>query len=406
MDRNNMTDSNTAGRIDRSGSTDRAVSSPFLCAVPPMGWNSWNTFYDQVSDELLCSTADAMVEQGFRDAGYQYLIVDDCWSRKQRTKDGRLAADPEKFPEGIQKVIDYVHGKGLKFGIYSCCGVRTCANYPGSFEHEFEDARQFARWGVDYLKYDNGYRPDTMKTPLLYRRMSMALRASGRDIVLAACQWGTDNVHRWIRSSGAHTFRSTIDITDSWESIRSIARSQLDQQCYNGPGCFNDMDMLVVGMNGKGMNPETSAGSAGCTDTEYQTHFALWAMMNSPLIMGCDVRNVTPAAREILLNHELIALNQDILGRACYTLPVYANEEAFILVKPLADGDYAVGFFNFSEKTHRCAIEFWDLGLSASAGSRIRIRDCIRHCEKGEFCEYFDTEIPAHGCAVYRFRIG
>ena len=218
-----------------------AMKKNCIASTPPMGWNSWNTFYDKISAQLVCSIADTMAAEGYLEAGYRYLIVDDCWSRKERDENGRLVPDPGKFPDGIRPVADYIHAKGLKFGMYADCGVRTCADYPGSFEHEFDDARQFAAWGVDYLKYDNGYRPGTLTTPLLYRRMSLALKNSGRDILLAACQWGTDEVHNWIRSSGAHTFRSTVDITDSWDSIKSIALSQLDHQCCTASHCFNDM---------------------------------------------------------------------------------------------------------------------------------------------------------------------
>ena len=277
--------------------------------TPPMGWNSWNTFYDQVSEELICSTADAMVSQGLAEAGYRYVIIDDCWAKKSRDEHGNLEADPEKFPNGIRPLADYVHSLGLKIGIYSCCGVHTCAGYPGSFEHEFADARQFASWGIDYLKYDNCFHPSTLSSEMLYRRMNMALRSSGRQILLAACQWGRDGVHRWIRSTGAQTFRSTIDIQDAWKSVEQIALSQMEEQYCAGSGCYNDMDILVVGMHGKGLNPETSIG--GCTDIEYQTHFALWAMMNSPLIIGCDVRNMDETTRKILTNRELIAINQD-----------------------------------------------------------------------------------------------
>lgn len=378
------------------------MSKAVLCPTPPMGWNSWNTFYDQISDELIRSTADAMVERGLLAAGYRYLIIDDCWSAKERDSLGRLVPDPDKFPHGINAVADYVHEKGLKFGMYTCCGVRTCADYPGSFEHEFADARQFAEWGVDYLKHDNGYRPSTQSTPMLYRRMAMALRASGRDILLAACQWGTDDVHRWIRSSGAHTFRSTIDIQDSWQSISSIAKSQLELQCFGGPDCFNDMDMLVVGMEGKGVNPETSTG--GCTDTEYQTHFALWAMMNSPLIIGCDVRSASKRAIEILTNRDLIAINQDPSCRSCYTLPAYACPDAFVLVKPLSGGDYAVGFFNFGDKCAKVSLDFWDLGFSTHSAAWLRFYDCLEHRELGLKKEIMTTNVEAHGCAVYRFR--
>jgi alpha-galactosidase len=382
------------------------MGKDMIAPTPPMGWNSWNTFYNQINDELIYSIADVLVEEGYREAGYKYLIIDDCWSMKERDTNGKLVADPEKFPKGMKDVADYVHSKGLKFGMYGDCGVRTCANYPGSFEHEFEDAKQFALWEIDYLKYDNGYRPSTLTTPLLYRRMSMALKNSGRDILLAACQWGTDDVHRWIRSSGANTFRSTIDITDSWDSIKSIALSQVENQCFTGANCFNDMDMLVVGMYGKGMNPETSLEGvqAGCTDIEYETHFALWAMMGSPLIIGCDIRNLPKKAKDILLNQDIIAINQDLGSHSCYSIPVYANSEAFILVKPLADGSLALGFFNVGEKEGNLSLPFWDIGLSCANGRGLLFYDCFEHEEMGVFKEIYTTKIESHGCRVYRVK--
>lgn len=379
------------------------MSKDITAPTPPMGWNSWNTFYTNINEALIRSMADVMAEGGYRQAGYEYLIIDDGWSLKERDKDGRLAADPEKFPHGIKAAADYVHSKGLKFGMYADCGVRTCAGYPGSFEHEFEDARQLAQWGVDYLKYDNGYRPSTLSTPVLYRRMSMALKGSGREILLAACQWGTDDVHHWIRSSGAHTFRSTIDITDSWESIKSIAVPQIENQCFSGPGCFNDLDMLVVGMCGRGENPETSLeGKAGCTYTEYQTHFALWAMMGSPLIIGCDLRRISQQAKSILLNREIIAINQDPEARSCFRIPAYANPEAFVLAKPLADGSFALGFFNMGEEAGDVSLLLWDLGLSSSAGCGLHLYDCLEQKEAGYFQEIYTVSIEPHGCCIYR----
>ena len=371
-----------------------------LCPVPPMGWNSWNTLYDQISGELIRTTADAMAENGLLAAGYRYVILDDCWSLRDRDSSGRLVPDPEKFPNGMTALGDHLHEKGMKFGIYSCCGVRTCAGYPGSFEHEFEDAAQFASWGVDYLKYDNCHRPSSQSTPMLYRRMSMALRSCGRDILLAACQWGTEDVHSWIRSSGAHTFRSTADIQDSWQSISRIALSQMDRMGAAGPDCFNDMDMLTVGMYGRGMNPETRMG--GCTDAEYQTHFALWAMMNAPLIIGADVRSLTPEALHILTNREVIAINQDPEGRSCFRLPVWGNPDCFVLGKPLAGGDYALGFFNFSDVLFDVPLDFWDLGLPAVSGFRLSLRDCILHEDLGEKAEFFAPAVEPHGCRIFR----
>jgi len=377
-----------------------------IAATPPMGWNSWNTFYNEINEQLICETADALIQTGLREAGYQYIIVDDCWSEKERDQNGLLVPDRKKFPNGIRPVAEYVHNRGLKFGMYSCCGVRTCAGYPGSFEHEYADARQFASWGVDYLKYDHGYRPSTMATPLLYRKMAAALRSSGRDILLAACQWGTDQVYQWIRSSGAQTFRSTIDIRDNWESITAIALSQIEHQCYNGPDCFNDMDMLVVGMNGKGMNPETTSGiRVGCTEEEYRTHFALWAMMGSPLIIGCDIRSMDPGTKRILMDPDLIRINQDPECRPCYRLPVYAREQAFCLVKVLHQGEIAVGLFNFADKEETASVMLWDLGIPASEEIRVSVYDCYAKEHRTPVKEILETKVPAHGSRVFRLTV-
>ena len=379
------------------------MNNKILAPTPPMGWNSWNTFSENINEELIRTTADVMVSEGLLAAGYQYLIIDDCWSLKQRDSSGRLAADPEKFPNGMKALADYVHAKGLKFGMYSCCGTLTCAAYPGSFEHEFSDAKQFAEWGVDYLKYDNCYKPSSQADPMLYRRMGAALKNCGRDILFAACQWGTEDVWQWIRSTGAHTYRSTGDIQDSWSSIEKIARSQLEKQCFQGPDCFNDMDMLVVGMYGKGMNPYISIG--GCTDEEYQTHFTLWAMMGSPLIIGCDVRAMSEQAKTILTNQDLIAINQDPECRSCYQLPTYSSPDAFILVKHLQNGDFALGFFNFSDTASTVQLNFWDMGLSASSGQALQFHDCLTHQELGLQQEYFSVAVPSHGSRVYRCKV-
>ena len=370
-----------------------------LCPVPPMGWNSWNTFYDQIDEQLVRDTADAMADSGLRAAGYEYLVIDDCWAARERDGNGNLVPEPAKFPGGMKAVADYVHGKGLKFGLYACCGVRTCAGYPGNFEHEFQDAARFAAWGVDYVKYDNCHRPSTIPSHVLYRRMAMALRAAGRPIVFAACQWGTENVREWIRSAGAQTFRSTVDIQDAWKSIASIARARLEQP-WGGPGCHNDMDMLVAGMYGKGMNPETSMG--GCTAEEYRTHFVLWAMLGSPLMIGCDVRTMDAETRALLTNPDLLALNQDPDCADCYRVPVYGNPDAFALVKPLCGGAYGVGLFNFSDVPASVTLNFWDIGLSSAAGYGLALYDCVTRREAGRAAGALTRQIPAHGCAAYR----
>ena len=297
-----------------------------LSKTPPMGFNTWNTFGENINEQLIKETADKMVELGLRDCGYEYLVIDDCWSKRERDpQTGKIVPDEEKFPNGMKAVSDYVHSKGLKFGMYSCAGTRTCAGYPSSFDREFIDAQTFADFGVDFLKYDFCNKPFNADGPMLYRRMSMALKATGREILFSACNWGSDHVETWIRSTGAHMYRSTSDINDNFASIKEIAESQLDKLCYSAPGCFNDVDMLVCGMYGKG-----NVANGGCTDVDYKTHFALWCMFAAPLMIGCDVRSMTPQTLELLKNRALLALNQDEEGRP----PFISNKSS--------DGQYSL----------------------------------------------------------------
>ena len=357
-----------------------------------------------------------------KDAGYEYIVIDDCWSEKQRDSNGKLVPDHWKFPEGIKPVADYVHSKGLKFGMYSCAGTHTCGGHPGSFEHEFDDAETFAEWGVDYLKYDYCYKPDYIPGEILYKRMSTALRNCGRDIMFSACNWGNDNVYKWIRESGAHLFRSTGDIQDNWESINRLALSQIGSECYGGNFCHNDIDMLVVGMHGgsnnewinsteQGVNVIADSGETmpklgGCTDEEYRTHFSLWAIMNSPLMIGCDIRRMTPATKEILTNKDVITINQDIECRGPYCIKQWNNpDNVFSLVKPLANGDYAVGMFNFGDRAGEMSLQFWDIGLTTASGRGLSIYDCWKHEELGTFTERFCTTVEPHGCVVLRAKV-
>lgn len=373
-----------------------------LAPVPPMGWNSWNTFSWNINEKLICSTADRFVECGLKDAGYEYIVIDDCWSLRERDANGRLVADPDKFPHGMKAVADYIHQKGLKFGMYSCAGTHTCAGYPGSFEHEFIDAETFAEWGVDYLKYDYCYKPATADGANLYRRMAMALRNCGRDIVFSACNWGADNVHDWIRSSGAQLFRSTGDIQDSWESIRRLAESQMDKSHYGANYCHNDMDMLVVGMHGNSSNSWIVEAVGGCNDTEYRTHFSLWAIMNSPLMIGCDIRNMTQATADILMNRDVIRINQDPECRSFYRVNQWNNpQHMFSLIKPLASGEYAIGMFNFGDRTGEMSLQFFDIGLPYSSGYKLSFYDCYEHKPIGVYCERFCTNIEAHDSRMY-----
>lgn len=291
--------------------------------------------------------------------------------------------------------------------MYSCDGTHTCAGYPGSFEHEFQDADIFAEWAIDFLKYDNCYKPKQMSGELLYKRMSLALKNCGRDILFSACNWGTDEVYQWIRESGANMFRSTGDIHDNWDSIKNITTSQLDKECYTGSYCHNDMDMLVVGMYGGSNDSIIGSKIGGCTDIEYKTHFSIWSIMGSPLMIGCDIRNANQVTKDILMNQDIIAINQDIECRGAYRVEAswWDTEGIFILVKVLAGGDLAIGFFNLTDRDRELAIKFWDAGLPYSSGMALSLYDCWEHKEIGIFKERYAPTVKAHDCVVIRAKL-
>lgn len=368
-----------------------------LAQRPPMGWNSWNTFGNEVCDRVIRDTADAFIEKGLKDAGYEYVVIDDCWSLYHRDENGRLVADPEKFPNGMKSVADYVHSKGLKFGMYSCAGTMTCAGRPSSFEHEFEDAKQFADWGVDFLKYDYCNKPDSANGPLLYNRMSMALKATGREILFSACNWGADETENWIRSTGAHMYRSTGDIEDCFISFKNIAMSQIDKKKlpYSGPGCYNDVDMLICGMHGKG-----NVANGGCTDSEYRMHFALWCMMQSPLMIGGDICNMDDFNLELLKNKELIAIDQDEEARPPLRL---GNDSCPILFKHLSGGEYAIAFLNFNnDHCREIALNFYDIGLNYASGYGFNLRDIFTGEEVVTTDSYMQVKVNPRDCRIFR----
>ena len=399
---------------------------------PPMGWNTWNTFGPNINEQLILESAKAMVDTGLKNAGYEYIVIDDMWSLKERDANGRLQPDPVKFPHGMKYIADYVHSLGLKFGMYSCGGYLTCGGYPGSYGHEWTDAQTFAEWGVDYLKYDYCFHPASVDAASVYRRMGLALANCGRDILFSACSWGVDHTRQWIRETGAHVWRSTGDINDSWISIKDIAQSQMQAQEYNAPGCYNDMDMLVVGMNNQG-----NVSLGGCTEDEYRLHFSLWAFLQSPLMIGCDIRHMDEAARNILLNKAVIALNQD---ESCHQAYIANNplqafgtneqhvtptvnrqpEEPFyhysdyclsrsILVRRLADGDMAVIRLNFRdhETSNAPTVITPDmLGLPEDCTARMQVTDLWT----GEEIQLVhgtipNHGIPPHGCQVLRIHL-
>ena len=387
-----------------------------LLSTPPMGWNSWNTFGSNISDQLIRETALSMKEKGYLNAGYRFIVIDDCWSLKERDAHGNLVADPDKFPYGMKSLSDYVHSLGFKFGMYSCAGVQTCAGYPASYDYEFRDADTFASWGVDYLKYDFCNFPANADNLNRYATMSMALKASGRDILLAACNWGTGEPWKWMKSIGIHMYRSTGDIQDNYKSFTSIARSQLPNFCMSGSNCYNDMDMLTVGMYGKG---NVALGEA-CTDLEYETQFALWCLLGAPLILGGDLRTMSPFSEKLLLHPGLIALNQDAEGRVpqivyqgrivCTGPEIEGGwreypDTGLTLFKHLANHEFAVGYFNFSPAEGEIPFIFADAGLPASSGCSLRFVDVISGEDLGIKRDYLHLKVPAHGCRVLKCQI-
>jgi alpha-galactosidase len=312
-----------------------------LGLTPQMGWNSWNAFAVNINEQLVKDMADAFVNLGLKDAGYEYILLDDGWMAMERDAQGNLVPHPDKFPNGIKAVADYVHSKGLKFGLYNCAGDKTCAGYPGSRGHEYQDALKYAEWGVDYLKYD-WCNTGKMNAPEAYTTMRDALYAAGRPVFFSLCEWGSNNPWEWAPAIG-HSWRATGDIGNSFDGNQNFPLSVLqilDAHDPNmlrkaaGPGHWNDLDMLEV-------------GNGGMTHDEEETHFAFWAILNSPLILGNDLRNMSQQTLDILKNKDVIALNQDVLGIQGFKYKTVGNVE--IWVKPLVNDEWAVLFFNRSD---------------------------------------------------------
>ncbi|WP_406216735.1 NPCBM/NEW2 domain-containing protein [Streptomyces decoyicus] len=357
-----------------------------LAKAPPMGFNNWNSTHcrAEFNEEMVKGIADLFVAKGLKDAGYQYVNLDDCWALPARDGNGKLVPDPQRFPHGIKAVADYVHSKGLKFGIYTSAGIKTCnpAGFPGGLGHEKSDAQQFADWGVDYLKYDNCNNLG-VDAKQRYRTMRDALKATGRPIVYSICEWGENKPWEWASDVG-HLWRTTGDISDSWSSMLGIAKQNLPLAPHAGPGRWNDPDMLEV-------------GNGGMTDTEYRSHFSLWSMMAAPLLIGSDLRKAGPETFEILANKDLIAIDQDPLGKQATVLK--SESGRWTLVRQLADGDRAVALFNETGQPQRISTTAKDLGLPQADG--YRLRDLWRH-QDTHTTGTVSATVPAHGTVVYR----
>ena len=367
-----------------------------LYNTPAMGWNSWNTFGADINEKLIMEMADVIVSEGYKDAGYEYVIIDDCWSLKERV-DGKLVADPALFPHGMKALSDYIHGRGLKFGMYSCAGFKTCAGYPSSYGHEFEDAKQFAEWGVDYLKYDFCNFPASGDAKNAYLTMAMALRNSGREIFLAACNWGVQDPAKWMRSRGANSYRSTGDIFDVPKSYKDIFMQQAENVEGNASGCYNDMDMLIVGMHGNG-----NVGIGGCTDEQYLQHFAMWAFLGSPLIIGSDIRSIDDTNKATLLNRGLISISQDEAD--CPAFIIGKDEgKKYTFGKILSGNRVALAFFNINAEddwSQNMSISFDDLGIHSESGIGLRLTDAVTGEDYGVFRDGYSTKLPGDGSKI------
>ncbi|RKN35889.1 glycoside hydrolase family 27 protein [Streptomyces hoynatensis] len=351
-----------------------------------MGFNDWNAFGCDVSDGLIRGIADALVATGLREAGYEYVNIDDCWSLHERDAQGRLVADPEKFPEGIEGTADYVHGLGLKLGLYADAGTLTCADYPGSLGYEEIDARTFAEWGVDYLKYDNcdnqgdGSQEDARAR---YQAMEDALDATGRPIVYSICEWGRTRPWEWAGDVG-HLWRSTTDIKDTWGAVESIIAQNVHYAAAAGPGHWNDPDMLEV-------------GNGGMTGTEYRTHFSMWAVMAAPLLIGTDLRTASRETLDILGNRDVIAVDQDPLG---IQGEVVSNVGGLrVLDKPLADGSHAVALYNSTDEEATFGTTAAELGLPGAPA--YLLKDLWTKHRRVTDSDLTAT-VPAHGTTLYR----
>jgi alpha-galactosidase len=361
-----------------------------LAKTPPMGWNSWNKFGCNVNETLVKETADALVSSGMKDAGYEYIVVDDCW-QISRNADGTIVTDPRRFPSGMKALADYVHSKGLKFGIYSDAGTKTCQGRPGSKGFEVKDAQQYAAWGVDYLKYD-WCSTKGQNAREAYTEMSKALQASGRNIVYSICEWGGSQPWLWAPGIG-HLWRTTGDIQDCWDcSYRwggkgwvRILDLQTELYPYAGPGHWNDPDMLEVG-NGK------------LNTAEYRSHFSFWCLLAAPLMAGNDLRAMTPEVKEILTNKEVIAVDQDSLGMQ--GRKVWNDDATEVWMKPLSRSARAVILFNRGKVAAPVSVSWEQIGLAPSVEAQVR--DLWAKNDLGAFKDRYTARVNPHDVVMIR----
>jgi len=374
-----------------------------LALAPPMGWNSWNTFQTNINEDLVKQTADAIVSSGMKDAGYEYIVLDDGWMEMERDSAGNLLPDRKKFPHGMKVLIDYVHSKGLKFGLYNCAGTKTCAGYPGTRGYEYQDARFYANLGIDYLKFD-WCSSDGLNAKESYTTMSKALKKAGRPIVFSLCEWGQNKPWQWAENVG-QLWRTTGDITakfdgyldhGSWKQtgVMPIADLQKGLRKYAGPGHWNDPDMLEVG-NGMSTN-------------EDRAHFSLWCMLAAPLIAGNDVRKMSETTKDILTNKEVIAVDQDKAGIEGFLYKTIDSIE--IYVKPLSENNWSICFLNRSAETKNINFNWQDEVINDPIFNRslnakevnYQLRDLWKKVNVGNTKQPFKKQIDSHDVVMLK----
>lgn len=370
-----------------------------LALTPPMGWNSWNCWGTSVSQEKVMSSAQALIDKGLADHGWYYINIDDGWVKPNRAADGTMIPN-EKFPD-MKGLGDWLHNRGLKFGIYSSPGLLTCGGYLASYQHEMQDATSFSKWGIDYLKYDwcsygdiYAKEKDTSLAAYMkpYQVMQKALKAQPRDILYSLCQYGMKDVWKWGAEVDGNTWRTTGDINDTWQSLYSIGFSQTVQYPYAQPGHWNDPDMLIVGKVGWG----DQLHDTHLTPDEQYTHISLWCLLSSPLLIGCDISKMDDFTLGLLSNDEVIALNQDILGKQAQQKVKTADYQVW--VKELEDGSKAVGIFNLSDSYKTITVNWQDAGL----GSTQKVRDLWRQKDLGAYANTFKTRVAPHGVTLIK----
>lgn len=386
--------------------------TPELAQTPPMGWSSWNYYGDRINEKIIMDTIDKMVSSGLRDAGYIYINIDDGWQKHKGSRtDYPLTYDEKKFPRGIKYIADYAHKNGMKLGIYSGPGKSTCAGYVGSEGHETEDAAMFAAWGIDHLKYDSCCSHQqasqaVMKT--VFNEMSQALKATGRPVVYHACHCGWQNIWQWGAKVGANQWRIGQDISDDFnypgnrENYYFDVLDMIDRgvglEKYSGKGHWNDYDMLIIGLHG---HSKELVGT-GASDTEYRTHFSMWSILSSPLLIGANLDDLTAEDLATLKNKEIIALNQDALGLQAKRY--VSNGDLQIFAKPLADGSWAVALLNRSGQTATMTLNIHqDLDLP---WKKTLVRDLWQHRDVATVEDSYSTEVQSHEAKMLIIRSG